>query len=243
MPFASGEPTDDPRAVLVKQVRSLAVILREEFGVPFRFYEAGTGVPIDAPASEEKRSSVLLAPAPSLEGPMAIRLVADGRPRVQPLAGGRFQLVMPFPDADRPTTVAVGVLAALARTSGELIQEQARTGKWLRSVHARLCLASQSAGRHRHSPDPEAHSRYGLEALMALEKLLRTQRIDQDPCAEPDAAPPGRRGDPPRPDDALGPPHRGRGLDRRWRRSSPPGMAGSSSAPSARILEGRRPAT
>jgi hypothetical protein len=179
MAFARDLTTDDPRPSMATQIRSLAIILREEFGVPFRFYEASTGALLDVPAPEEKEWA--LAPSPAVEGPMAVRLVADGAPRVQPLAGGRYQLALPFPRPDRPTMIAVGVIGGLARSPSEVAQEQSRIGKWLRAVHDRLRVACQSAGRHRHANDHDGASLVGLEALMGLEQLLRSQRIDKDP--------------------------------------------------------------
>jgi HD-GYP domain-containing protein (c-di-GMP phosphodiesterase class II) len=180
MQFIRDVATDDRLTASTKQIKSLTIILRDEFGVQFRFYEATTGAPLNVGNGDEACS---LAPAPALEGPMAVRLVADGGgTRVQLLAGVRYQLVLPFPDLDRPTMIAVGVLAGLARSPAECLQEQSRLGKWLRSVHDRLCAASQSAirSRQRTGSDPEAASFVGLEALMGLERLLRNQRIDRD---------------------------------------------------------------
>src|SRR6516164_1708222 len=42
-------PATDQHASLRKQIKALAVVLREEFGVPFAFYEVETGVLLGQP--------------------------------------------------------------------------------------------------------------------------------------------------------------------------------------------------
>lgn len=182
MLFERGAATDDGRTSCARQIKSLSILLREEFGVPFRFYGAATGLPMEGASAEGSP-----IPSTSIETPIAIRLIAEGGPRVRPMAGGRYQLALPFPDAERPTSIAVGAIDGLARTPAEVLQEQTRLGKWLRSVHARLQVASQSAGRHAHGhghghgPGHDDASLVGLKVMMSLEHLLRTQRIEKDP--------------------------------------------------------------
>jgi HD-GYP domain-containing protein (c-di-GMP phosphodiesterase class II) len=186
MLFVKDEASDKQRPSWVKQIRSLSIILREEFGIPFRFYDASSGTLLQGLADDSKPPSsrpLERFRAPAIEGPLAVRLVAEGTARVHPLAGGRFQLALPFPDPGGVTTVAAGMIAGLAGTQADSLQEHARLGKWLQSVHQRLLVASQSSGRHRHragaSSDRDGASFIGLEALMGLEQLLRTQRLDK----------------------------------------------------------------
>ena len=45
-------PADQPPA-LPQEVKALAIVLREEFGAPFRFYDAATGSPTVVPGQED----------------------------------------------------------------------------------------------------------------------------------------------------------------------------------------------
>ena len=171
-------------------MRSLAIILREEFGVVFRFYDAATGSSLAGIVSQPERTShptttpTAAELAVELDRASATRLASEGVARVQHLQGAQFQLALPFADLGRPTTIAVGLISGLARTPAEVVLEQARLSKWLQSVHLRLHAVNQSGGRHRHrqGSGPGAASLVGLEALMGLEDLLRLPRtIDRTP--------------------------------------------------------------
>ncbi len=189
MVFAKAPAADEPRSSWIKQMRSLAIILREEFGVAFRFYDAATGNSLEGMVSEPRTgtppsTNVGAAESPSTSNQgCAGRLADDGVARVRYLEGARYQLALPFADAGRPTMIAVGVVTGLARTPAEVVQEQSQLSKWLQSVHLRLHAANQRGGqhRHRHGSGQGAASLVGLEALMALEHLLRTQRSDETP--------------------------------------------------------------
>jgi hypothetical protein len=189
MVFAKAPAADEPHSSWIKQMRSLAIILREEFGVAFHFYDAATGKPLEGIVSDQRTETAPSTTASAAESPTpfdqasAARLAGEGVARVQSLEGARYQLALPFADAARTTTIAVGVIAGLARTTAEVFQEQERLSKWLRSVHLRLHAASQCGAqhRHRHWSGQGAPSLVGLEALMGLEHLLRTQRIDDPP--------------------------------------------------------------
>jgi HD-GYP domain-containing protein (c-di-GMP phosphodiesterase class II) len=183
MLLAKDTPTGDlpPR---LKQLRSLAIILHEEFGVPFHFYDAATGRRLEGVGTDEHDTAALAfsqSAAPVLEKSSAARLVADGIAEVQLVQVGYYRLALPFADVGQPATVAVGVIAGLARTPAEVIQERARLGKWLQSVHLRLSVASQAAQQKRQRPasNNDLSSLAGLEALISLEDLLRTQRIEK----------------------------------------------------------------
>jgi HD-GYP domain-containing protein (c-di-GMP phosphodiesterase class II) len=174
MLFAPDRAAGDPGPARVKPIRSLAILLAEEFSIPFRFYDAATGAVIEGVATDDEAAST-------------IRQVADGVARVQHLEGNRFRLVLPFPDlvhtGGAAGVVAVGVIGGLARTPAELAVEQSRLGKWVQLVHQRLTNVSQSDAprRHRSGSEPGRGALVGLEALMGLEQLLRTQRIEKDP--------------------------------------------------------------
>ncbi len=229
MPVANDAATDPDQSSRArnKQVRSLSILLRDEFGVTFRFYDAATGGML-TPGLDEGQGRgngvnhsyghgsdeawgaspmTYLAPAPNVEGPMVVRQLAEGEkgPRVRPIVGGRYQVILPFPNSERPETIAVSVLGGLARTPDEIALEQSRLVKWCRCIHQRLCAAIVAEGRHRHrhrspgrdgTPDqdrspgrpasdgsngstPLGPAVIGLEALLELERLMRTMKIDQ----------------------------------------------------------------
>jgi hypothetical protein len=187
MVFAKAPVAEEPHASWIKQMKSLAIILGEEFGVAFRFYDAATGSPLEEVVSDLRARTAPSTPPSVAELPATFdrasiaRLAGGGVARVQALDGIRYQLALPFAEAGRPAAVAVGVITGIARTPAEVAQEQQRLSKWLHSVHLRLHAASQSEGhhRHRHGADQGAAPLVGLEALMGLEHLLRAQRIDE----------------------------------------------------------------
>ena len=183
MLIAKDAATADPPSSWIKQIRSLTILLCDEFGVPFRFYDAATGRLVDELSSDQGKGVPAATTAPALDGATILRLAALGVVQVLPLNGGRFQLALPFADAERPATVAVGVIAGLGRTPAEISQEQVRLGKWLHSVHLRLIATNRSTRqrRHRQGSDQGGTSLVGLEAVMSLEHLLRTQRIEKAP--------------------------------------------------------------
>ena len=82
-------------------MKALAVVLREEFDAPFRFYDAATGGPIVVPGQEDAATTA----APG-EREAALELAAEERPKVIAAAGGRL-----------PHRVPAGRLRALATWS------------------------------------------------------------------------------------------------------------------------------
>jgi hypothetical protein len=54
MPFERDPATDDRRPSWAGQLKSLSVILEGEFGVPFRFYQAETGLALDGKGADEE---------------------------------------------------------------------------------------------------------------------------------------------------------------------------------------------
>jgi len=162
------------------QVRSLSIILQEEFGSPFRFYHVATGREAVGAAPED--------PAPAQAEPPenwdALREVAaDGRASVEAVPGGRFRLVFPVPEGESPSLVAVGSVAALV-PAGSAAAEQARLGKWLLSVQDRVRLSITHRTRRREDASREGQNALGWDTVMALEQLMSSQRIHNDPSRE-----------------------------------------------------------
>jgi HD-GYP domain-containing protein (c-di-GMP phosphodiesterase class II) len=163
------------RVILSGQTNALAVVLREEFGVPFAFYDAAGGNALAQPAEADQA-----APPHTPEAILAF--VAEGRARVRCLAGGAYELTLLTYDGGKPALVVVGKLAGLARTEAETVQEQARLEKWVQSFADRLRLANQFLGRHRADQREESQAALAWETILTLDQLLRRVRIHKEPA-------------------------------------------------------------
>src|SRR5262249_23034168 len=98
-PLAERPPT------LPQEVRALAVVLKEEFDAPFRFYDAGTGSPIAVPGQED--AAVRAAPR---ERDAARELAAAGRPKVLLVPGGGYLIGFPLAQFGPSDVVALGMV-------------------------------------------------------------------------------------------------------------------------------------
>jgi HD-GYP domain-containing protein (c-di-GMP phosphodiesterase class II) len=174
-----GKTRSGGRLALASQAGSLAIILREEFGVPFRVYEATTGKAIEV---DDSRGELVALP---LEPPASVaELAAQEGATVTVLPGGSFLLGLSFHDEGRPSLAAFGLLVSLTRTQNDSFQERARIEKWLHSVHERLRLASSRLMVRRRAPAEPARdspTSASWEAILRLEHLLRRLRIDKEP--------------------------------------------------------------
>ncbi len=165
------------RFPIVKQTKSLAVILRQEFGVPFAFYDAANGFPI---LDVEPDGSI--AGASDCDRETIRQLAAKNQPRVTVLEGGGYQLAMPISDAKQPLLVGVGVLDALAHSPSERALEMIRLEKWMQSVAERLHHQGQRINRQPGQGGHAAQSVNAWQSLLKLDKLLRRLRIHKDPA-------------------------------------------------------------
>src|SRR5271165_6333195 len=101
------EPKSETRRCSrANQAKALAVILREEFGVPFAFYDVQTGTAVPAADAEPWEDDD--AAGSHLELAAVHQLATDGRARVTLLAGGRFQLALLLYEVRKPALVAAG---------------------------------------------------------------------------------------------------------------------------------------
>jgi HD-GYP domain-containing protein (c-di-GMP phosphodiesterase class II) len=164
------------RSAVLEQARALGVVLREEFGVPFRFYDAATGEPVGIAGPGEPDP-----PPPPEDRAEVVRLASEDRTLVRCLAGGRFELILPFSESGRPVLVATGVIAALARAGPESVQELARLRKWLQTVHDRLRLADRSFAGYRSDAANDGRTNLAWDALLGIEHLLGALRIQSRP--------------------------------------------------------------
>jgi HD domain len=164
---------------LPQEVKALAIVLREEFDAPFRFYDAATGGLIVVPGQEE--ASETIAPR---EHAAALEMVGQEEPRVVLLPGGRYLIGFPLAAFGPPHLVALGVVPALARTRSEATREMARLAKWSRSVHDRLVAAKGTRVRQRDQNEHDRQAMIAWEAMIALERLHRGAKIHKESTRE-----------------------------------------------------------
>jgi len=167
-----------------EQAKALAVILREEFGVPFVFFDIQTGAEVRGPGEAGKNAEGSTdAPALRLEAAAIHQLASDGRARVLPLPSGHYQLSLLLYEARRPVLVAAGEVPGLAKTAPDARREQVMLEKWVQAVSDRLRLADQlGKGRKRDESAPAATGQTTTpwEALLTLDNLTRRLRLHKD---------------------------------------------------------------
>jgi hypothetical protein len=159
---------------LAAKAKALAVILNEEFGVPFLFYDAASGQEVPGSLSGDGR-----APPPG-PGPEAVlSLAAGGRSVVTALPDGRYQLTLVLFESSRPLLLAVGALPRLAG-GPEQAREQQRLQKWLQAVGDRLRLGDQLLAHRRLEEEQAAQVKRGWEALLGVADAIQHLRIHKD---------------------------------------------------------------
>jgi HD-GYP domain-containing protein (c-di-GMP phosphodiesterase class II) len=168
------------RVSLAEQARALAVVLREELGVPFAFFE----VPHDgqAPNLVWAADAGSKAPLPPDE---QHQLLADGQARVVPIEDGRYQLGLLIQRAGQPILQAVGELNALLPWSGAgpgalAGREQSRLQKWLQAVSDRLRLTDQMAACQAREEEQRRQLTACWEVIFTLNDLIHRLRIHKD---------------------------------------------------------------
>lgn len=164
---------------MFEQLDALSVILREEFGVTFRFFDAGTGLPLPDHLTD------LEATRPPCQDPrVIIETAVCGVARALSNTRGRYQILIPIFDDDRVSLIASGAITAIARSAEEARVELARLVKWGGSVQERVRLALGTGSRPRERRNINARLTQAWQALTALEQTLTATRIDRDPERE-----------------------------------------------------------
>ena len=184
MPVANDAATDPDQSSRArnKQVRSLSILLRDEFGVTFRFYDAATGGMLTPGLDEgQGRGNGVnhsyghgsdevwgASPMTYLGRPRTSRTHGgppvgrrEKRPPGSPIVGGRDQVVLPFPNSERPERSRSAFWAVWrghpsrspgAVAAGEVVP-----------VHppaARTAIVAEGRHRHRHrSPGRDRDAR------------------------------------------------------------------------------------
>ncbi len=161
------------------EVKALAVVLREEFGVCFRFHDASTGALLLAPDPQDSASCWAAEACQA-----AVALAGDPRPRVVPASRSSYLIVFPLAGLGPSHMAALGALPALARTRDEAKQERDRIERWARAVHDRLVGAQDISDCQRSHAELDRRSMIAWEALIALDRLHRGTRIHKEPTRE-----------------------------------------------------------
>jgi HD-GYP domain-containing protein (c-di-GMP phosphodiesterase class II) len=159
---------------LAAKAKALAVILNEEFGVPFLFYDTHSGQGVSSSLSRDGRA---LPPEP---GPEAVlSLAAEGRSAVTALRDGRYQLTLVLFESSEPLLLAVGALPRLAG-GPEQAREQQRLQRWLQAVSDRLRLGEQLLAHRRLEEEQAAQVKRAWEALLGVADTIQHLRIHKD---------------------------------------------------------------
>jgi HD-GYP domain-containing protein (c-di-GMP phosphodiesterase class II) len=164
---------------LPQELKALALVLREEFEAPFRFYDAATGGLIVVPGQAEATETI----APR-ERTAALEMVGQPEPKVVLLPGGRYLIGFPLAAFGPSHLVALGVVPALARTRSEAVQEMGRVAKWSRLVYDRVVGARGARDRQRDQAEQDRQSMIAWEAMISLERLHRGARIHKESTRE-----------------------------------------------------------
>jgi HD-GYP domain-containing protein (c-di-GMP phosphodiesterase class II) len=173
------------RSSLADQAKALAVVLREEFGVPFAFYDAETGSVTRAADVDDG------ALFPSLESDAVLDLIGEQPARVVSRPDGSYLLLLSLYEAGSRVLLGVGTIASLLPSQGDgasgpsaaATQEQVRLEKWLLSFGDRLRLAGQFLGRRRNQGSDERSTALPWQTILTLEQVIRSLRIHKEPAA------------------------------------------------------------
>ena len=161
------------------ELKALAVVLREEFDTPFRFYDSATGDSVISHEQTDQEPAALVA-----ERAMARDLASKQDPQVVVHHERCYLLGFPFDGFGPSRLAAVGIIDALVRSRAEIEQERARIIKWARSVHDRVRKARELDDRRRGQAEHNRQSMIAWEALMDLERLHRSLRIHKEPARD-----------------------------------------------------------
>ena len=177
----AAEPAESIRHEIAKQAGSLAVILREEFGVPFAFRALPGGELIPVPGAEEFRDRV-----PQVTSEQCASFVAGTHAQVTMRADGRYQILVPLGETGNASLLGVATLPAFARKPAEAVEECRRLRKWAQSVRDRLSLTILFAGHHRKEKGQNGPGSLAWETVAGLSNLLDRLRIHKEPAKQQD---------------------------------------------------------
>jgi len=172
-PTTVAEPRSES-ASLAQHARALTGLLREEFEVPFTFFDGGNGALVSAPSAERAALALL-----DVETEVVRQVAADGRARVARLPDGDYRVLLALAVGGRPALVAAARISAVAAEGPKGAVEQARLQKWLQAFSDRLQLADHPARRR--AEEYSAQATAAWEVVLTLNQVIRRLRIHKDP--------------------------------------------------------------
>ena len=159
-----------PHHSLAEQAKALALILQEEFGVPFAFFDVASGEEVWGRASSA-----------DLPTSAVIALADEGQATVIVLPDGRYRVALVLYESGKPILVAAGVVAAHGGSRGERDCEVERLQKWVQAVSDRLRLMDQLLSKRRLEEEQNAQLTLAWGAIHTLDRLVRCLGIDKNP--------------------------------------------------------------
>jgi HD-GYP domain-containing protein (c-di-GMP phosphodiesterase class II) len=177
MPSTTSPSRQPASATANRELKALSVVLKEEFDVPFRFYESATGEPVGV------FDHALETPEAAFEDrALMLELAKAEVPTVVALPESRYLVGFPLDGIGPPHLIAVGILGALAKSTAGAELERSRLAKWARSVHDRLRRAKETCDRQRSQADQDRQSMLAWDAIMNLERLHRNLQTHKEPA-------------------------------------------------------------
>jgi HD-GYP domain-containing protein (c-di-GMP phosphodiesterase class II) len=164
------------RFSLAEQAAALSIVLKNEFGVEFAFYDAGSGASIST-----GEGNALCYPGALLDAAAAVRFASSERAEARLQENGQFQIILIVHDYGAPALVATAELPALTRQVADLALEQPRLQSWAQAVSDRLRLADSLLSRHREVAVPEPQAKAAWETLLRIDHVVRRLRIHKEP--------------------------------------------------------------
>jgi HD-GYP domain-containing protein (c-di-GMP phosphodiesterase class II) len=185
---ASGLPTHEATPAkgrslsLLEKAKALAVLLPDEFGAPFVFFDAAEGKEIWRSGRKEASSSgtwEVRSPLLELSADEIRRRAAEGQGGVEPVADHCYRLTLVLVEGDRPGLFAVAIVVGVG--GGDREREARRLHKWLRAVADRLRLSEELANRRRSEEEQAAQVQRAWEVVLGLDHAIRHLRFHKDP--------------------------------------------------------------
>jgi HD-GYP domain-containing protein (c-di-GMP phosphodiesterase class II) len=165
---------------ILDKAKALALILREEFGCPFAFFDGSTGNML----SKEPASLNATPPAGLLQPAQLLELAAEGQTCVQSAGEGLFRLILVIQLPSCPCLIACGIIPALAPSDRDLGREQARLKRWGQAVADRLRLSDELGARFREESKQPLTTSLSTSSLPLLDSVIRSLRIHQEPSQQ-----------------------------------------------------------
>jgi HD-GYP domain-containing protein (c-di-GMP phosphodiesterase class II) len=181
----SGQEIDEVKSVLSKvqapgerrshspaeQARALGVVLQEEFGVPFAFFDPATRQQVQLEAHESPEG-----PTIRFGSTFVTEIAEEGRARVLVEEGRRLLLGLLLYARGKPSLIAVGEMPGKPDNNREI----ERLRKWVQAVSDRLRLADQLLTRSGGDETQGGQAKAAWEALLGLDHAARRLRIHKE---------------------------------------------------------------